>query len=702
MRRGADHRFLWSAIILLAAAPAHSEDPSFTLETDKLQPYTPAYLGNGAFSLVTTPLATDAARSFLAGIYDHTAGDVPRIASAPAWNEVDVYNGVRWLNSDAAAGSISDYHQQLDMYDGALETNYRWTDANRAIRIHVEQFVSRDRPDSAAVKVSITPEFSGRIAVRLPLRNWPAPHRYDLERLSKLDPAAQKDPWKIWYPGWLNARDISADGAQRTLSVLATAPGTGVRVGEALALEWDSNFALQAHAAAEPAEVKIATDAKANQTYTVMKFAAIISGKPLSGQNSIDVQRIAIEHAEAARSTGWSRLLQASTQAWHKLWQADIIVDGNPELQRMIHSMLFYLLESTREDLDISIGPMGLSSAGYYGHIFWDADTFMFPALLILHPEMARPMVAFRSRTRRAANDNAKSHGFHGAMYPWEAGPDGAETTPRFAAQNASSENHVNGDIALAAWQYWLATGDKDWLQNDCWPILRDTADFWASRVSFDSKLAKYVIANVVAVNESQIGVSNDPYTNAVARKDLQLATAAAHLLHTAANPKWESVAARMYLPESTSALLWFPLDGSYSIRQTRQAIEQMIARIHEQRSGAMMGTEFYPILAAQISDRNAIGQLLLPLSQPYLRPPFNVIAETPRNQNTSFITGAGAFLQQFVFGYTGLRWGANGLEHRFPAALPPGITRITLQDITVRGKRQTLKFKPYVKKAAS
>src|ERR1700746_885191 len=76
-----------------------ADDGAFVFEAVSPQPYTAAYLGNGAISVVTTPLATEPARSFLAGVYDYTPGDVPRIASAPAWNEVDVYNGGRWLNA---------------------------------------------------------------------------------------------------------------------------------------------------------------------------------------------------------------------------------------------------------------------------------------------------------------------------------------------------------------------------------------------------------------------------------------------------------------------------------------------------------------------------------------------------------------------------------------------------------------------------
>ena len=67
--------------------------------------------------------------------------------------------------------------------------------------------------------------------------------------------------------------------------------------------------------------------------------------------------------------------------------------------------------------------------------------------------------MAFRARTLPAARDNARANGFRGAMYPWEADERGEETTPQFAIQNARSEIHVNGDVALAQWQYYLADG---------------------------------------------------------------------------------------------------------------------------------------------------------------------------------------------------------------------------------------------------
>src|SRR5204862_1176539 len=90
--------------------------------------------------------------------------------------------------------------------------------------------------------------------------------------------------------------------------------------------------------------------------------------------------------ATAAADRGYASLRADHVAAWHTLWETDVVVQDDPELQRLVHSMLFALLASAREGSDASIPPMGLSSAGYYGHVFWDADTWMFPPLVLLHP----------------------------------------------------------------------------------------------------------------------------------------------------------------------------------------------------------------------------------------------------------------------------------------------------------------------------
>jgi protein-glucosylgalactosylhydroxylysine glucosidase len=92
-------------------------------------------------------------------------------------------------------------------------------------------------------------------------------------------------------------------------------------------------------------------------------------------------------------------------------------------------------------------------------------------------------------------------------------------------------------------------------------------------------------------------------------------------------------------------------------------------------------------VIAAELGER-ALVDTLLPLSyQGHVRPPFYALAETPRNDAVNFLTGAGGFLQQVIYGYTGLRITDEGLRPVYRAVLPSAITRLMLKHVSVRGK---------------
>ena len=144
---------------------------------------------------------------------------------------------------------------------------------------------------------------------------------------------------------------------------------------------------------------------------------------------------------------------------------------------------------------------------------------------LVTHPDVARSLVAFRGRTLDAARANAQANGYRGAMYPWEADERGEETTPHFAVQNAQlrdprQRRRRPGAVAVLPRRPATRRGWRD----DGYPVIRETADFWVSRARRDSLRDRYHIDNVVSVAEGLIGVTDDAYTNAVARKNLEIA----------------------------------------------------------------------------------------------------------------------------------------------------------------------------------
>ncbi len=74
-----------------------------------------------------------------------------------------------------------------------------------------------------------------------------------------------------------------------------------------------------------------------------------------------------------------------------------------------------------------------------------------------------------------------------------------------------------------------------------------------------------------------------------------------------------------------------------------------------------MMGSTLLSVGAAELGDRAMLDSLLPHSYQGHLRGPFLMLSETPTNDAVNFVTGAGGFLQQVIYGYTGLRLGDGG-----------------------------------------
>jgi trehalose/maltose hydrolase-like predicted phosphorylase len=297
-------------------------------------------------------------------------------------------------------------------------------------------------------------------------------------------------------------------------------------------------------------------------------------------------------------------------------------------------------------------------------------------------------------------------------MYPWEADPEqGSEQTPHFAYVLGEREIHVGADIAIAQWQYWLATHDRDYLEHDGWPVIRDIADFWASRASWNAAMGRYEILHVTSVAEPYNDVPNDTYTNVTARKALTIATTVAGLVGAPPDPRWAEVAAKLFIPfsaaeqrhldfdpsvprdpreGSTLDLLMYPsLDEPMTRQVRRNDYDYTMIAVnegHQQPHG--MGLAPASIAAATVGDTvSAVAWLQSNFTSGLIKPPFNVRTETPTNNTGYFVTASGAFLQNLIYGFSGLRIQPKGLLAEYPPVLPPEWKSLTLQHLIFRGQ---------------
>jgi trehalose/maltose hydrolase-like predicted phosphorylase len=356
-------------------------------------------------------------------------------------------------------------------------------------------------------------------------------------------------------------------------------------------------------------------------------------------------------------------------------------------------------------------------SGNYFGHVFWDNDLWVFPALLLLHPERAESLIAFRQRTLAQAVARARAHGFAGAMYPWEADPwSGEDVTPKFAVENADREIHVNGAVALAQWQYYLATGDRRWLRNKAFPVIKAVADFWVSRSAKGSAPRQYEILDVTSPEEDYAHVDNEIYTNVVAHRSLQTAIAAAEALADTPDPRWREVADGLYLPTVGQRGRYFDFDPTTAHDKTNSwmatsvpmlsipaldfdadaATLQGLFRHSLDAVGPIRGRANQMVLvmlaiqAADVGDVNYFDDFVGGrggAADPFLKPPFNVRSETPQNDSIYLLATSGGFIQAFLFGLSGLRLGEQGLMGRYRPALPRQMTSLTLVNLAFRGK---------------
>lgn len=721
---------------LAAAAGRGAADSSFLLNAHlgDVPAYFPGLLGNGYLSSLTAPRGTEPTATYLVALMDYTPGDVARPACVPGWTGIDFSpdrdaHSSGWLNAAPVTGAhFAGYRQTLDLHDGTLTTRYRFLEHGRATRIEVKSLVSQASPHLAATRFTITPEYGGWVRLSFPLTIWRQHEpRLPLARMTgpqmekalaahglALRPAgpAGADRAAIWYPGYTRVLRSGGDIRSRSLWLDGKA---------AHGLPMAMAAAIQLPPAARAAAVTLRRDrdhlalevtlrVQRNRTYVFTKFVAM-SREGWGGDGADDLAL-----ARRARQEGFARLLDRQRRAWDRLWRADIVIEGDRRAQRVAHSALYYLLVSTTADTAWAAGPCGLTPC-YSGHVFWDSDTWVAPALLLLHPRHAQSLLSFRARTLGAAEVRAQQHGFQGAMYPWESDPQyGTDVTPYSARVLSDSEIHVNADIAIAQWQYYLATLDRAWLARQGWPVIRGVARFYASRATYDAARHRYDIAHVTSVSESHNDIPNDTFTNIEAARALEIAASAAAVVGQRADPQWSRIAHELYIPIASGGGHHLPFDPAVSAHHRAGPLPLLFLpaldlrlppgllqgdydyAVRNQPTGPAASFSMAPmplaVAADEAADPAAAGKWLeLYVTGGTLKPPFNVRTETADNNVGPFLTGTGGFLQTLIYGLTGLRVREAGLAAAYPPALPGGWRSLTLRHVTFRGRVLTLRL---------
>lgn len=405
--------------------------------------------------------------------------------------------------------------------------------------------------------------------------------------------------------------------------------------------------------------------------------------------------------------------LRVADAAWKDFWKTDLEVDGPVKDQAFIHSLLFYLRTSIDPKGDISVSPFGLSDTTYNGHIFWDADIWVFPSLALIDPERAARIPLYRLKRLGQAEKNFQEWcaagrptasspmgplaGAKGVKFPWESSVSGKDVTPG----SSKFEDHITGSVAFSVDQA-AALGLVSMDQRD--QLLKGAGAFYQARSTPGPQ--GRVIEGVVSPDENKIGAKNDLYTNLLAQfcangGDFEGPERFALPKDGESFLTYDGDRLKGY--KQTAALLAvYPLQYPPAEAQARQMMERFSTKTIA--NGPAMSDSVHALIWARLGEADKAYALWERGWQDFTNHPFLLFSEKRNKPATYFVTGAAGELQTVLYGFLGFRIDSRQdpkAAYNWPLKsgkwlsvkpnLPSEWKSVKLRNFAVLGKRYTL-----------
>ena len=664
------YKYLFFFLLIGPLAFSQAKSDEWHLLATSRENYYGVSMANGQIGIVTddTPLKTK--EIILNGVYD----------GSPENGISRIVRGIEFLNLrltinnfEITSDNIDNWSQVVSMKEGTSTTLFSFKDL---ATIQYTILANRAIPFSAMAIVEITPfkdiEISANNYMTVP----------DELKEAKSQFRVLKDNQYLMPVFGTVAKTLTG-------KYTVAASTTFLFDGESEALKQTKN------------EVGFTKKLKKGKTY---RFA--IAGGICTSKDVTDPLNESERQPIYALQEGIDKLLNKHKQAWAELWNTgDIQIEGDLDAQQRVRLALYNLYSFIRPDTRQSIAPMGLSSQGYNGHIFWDTELWMYPTLLAMQPEMAKSCLDYRSDRLQKAKQKAFIYGYKGAMYPWESDDTGEEATPTWALTGIY-EQHITADVSIAFWNYYAYTQDKSWLKKE-WAVLKETADFWVSRV-VENPDGSFSILNVVGADEYAQHVDDNAFTNASVIESLKNTIKAAKILNEPINQNWITISNKLLIhtkngitqnykgyegqmiKQADVNLLAYPLNVITDKAQIERDLEYYAEKI-DKKDGPAMASGVLSVLYARLGNREKAYDYFVKSYLPNSRPPFGVFSESANSNNPYFATGAGAMLQAVIYGFGGVELTDTGLKYN-KGLLPKQWKSLKIIGIGVDNKTITIK----------
>ncbi len=543
------------------------------------------------------------------------------------------------------SGAVLNYTQKLDWKNATVTTECDWHHWGCVFHIETKIWLSRARKNTGCVEMTVTSNRDTGFCVMDIIDGGFIPGHSPMEYKT---------------------------GASYILPKVVSSYFGGHRVAAATALTIDGEAA--------PGDVKQTPGGyerqcvimiKKDTPCKIIKYGAMVSDEAADDPVNAAATMVsyAIENHEKMRAE--------HEKAWEKLWEHRIETD-HPGVQMLVNNGLYQLYCNLDENGKGGVpGPCGLSGNAWANHIFWDAETWSFPPAALLNPGMAANYTKYRIDTLPGARRNAAALGLPGALFPWEGGKYGDELVPGLIY---SKQHHINADVVLAIWKYYLVTGDEKFLKEQAAELIFDCADFWAARAVYNAEKDRYEILKVCCPDEGARIQDNNAFTNYGAKFTLQLAEKIALKLGLPAKEEWKTVAEKLWIPideekqiiieyegyngqevkQGDTILLIYPMEMPMSKEMAENTCAYYRSKYPAQK--IMMSSSIHGIVDAQNGDAGSSWEMFLDLL-PHFRGDYLLVSEAPYNETISLLTGISGMLQLVMMGWGGLRIHEDGLK---------------------------------------
>ncbi|KAF1987269.1 carbohydrate-binding module family 32 protein [Aulographum hederae CBS 113979] len=651
------------------------------------------------------------------------------ISGVPHWAGLYIIADGQVLDAKVKNESISHYSATLDIGTGSFQWKYRWTPANSSYidveysmflhKLHVTQAaIQLKMASSAPMDVKVVDVFEGDCAVRT-----------DFVEKSYANPA------RMWSAVKPNGVENVTAYVYSTLDASADILSTRAQVSTE-----ESYIGNNQSSIAQSVDVHLNGSA-----VTIEKYIGAASTDAWD-----DPLAVARNASLTGAKTGYKAMFKSHSEEWSSIMTDDKVDDfsdpgdnnlGNAtdllELQILAVTNPFFLLANSisanaiaaagyNEKLNIhSISVCGLGSDCYGGLIFWDAEIWMAPGMVVTYPDHAQQIANYRVHLYPQAQENVKmaysssknetSFSAEGAAFPWTSGRYGncTGTGPCF-----DYEYHLNGDIGLELFNYYVATGDQELFKNKMFPIYDSIATFFADLVALNESLAteespvgQYILTNATDPDEYANHVDNPGFTMPLMKTHMDTANKLRSWFGIEMNETWTNRSNSIYIPTNNDAdiiLEYGAMNGSISVKQADVVLIDDFLDFPNNYSnsnldyyagkqspnGPGMTYGVFSIVANEISPSGCASYTYdLFGSQPYYRAPWyqyseQLLDEFNDNGGTHpaypFLTGMGGANRVTVFGYLGLRLFVDNFN--VDPSLPPQIPYINYRTLYWQG----------------